>query len=132
MTRCNSKLSPMRTITLLLVFGLSIFTAQSQICKPELTVFFDSDKHELILSEEKKLDRLLSSLESDGNYAMEIYAHTDSDASNDYNMDLSTRRGEQVSKYLQDNFTGDFPKYQFTPKAKTIRSTTTVWITLRN
>ena len=118
MTRCNSKLSPMRTITLLLVFGLSIFTAQSQICKPELTVFFDSDKHELILSEEKKLDRLLSSLESDGNYAMEIYAHTDSDASNDYNMDLSTRRGEQVSKYLQDNFTGDFSEISIHSKGE--------------
>lgn len=90
----------------------------SQICEPELTVYFASDKDDLFVSELKKLDELIETLKPNGEYLMEIYAYTDSDANDNYNMDLSSRRGERISNYMHEKYSGTFKDVAIYPKGE--------------
>lgn len=107
-----------RTQLMTLVIAALPFWNISQICKPELTVYFASDNDDIFESEMKKLDETIAKLQPNGSYLMEVYAYTDSDANDDYNMDLSTRRGEKIAKYMQEKYSGTFPEVSVYPKGE--------------
>jgi len=63
-------------------------------------VNFDSDSAELTSASTAILDRAAITLKGHGNVRVEVAAHTDSTASDAYNLDLSTRRAASVKDYL--------------------------------
>ncbi len=106
-----------RTQLMTLVIALPIW-GFSQICKPQLTVYFASNNDDIFASEMERLDDMIDKLEPNGSYLMEIYAYTDSDANDDYNMDLSSRRGEKIAQYMQEKYSGTFPEVAVYPKGE--------------
>ncbi len=64
---------------------------------------FQTDSAELT---DNSLERLLEAAQSLRNYprvAIDIQAHTDSNASAEYNLDLSNRRAQTIKKFLEEN-----------------------------
>lgn len=107
-----------RTQLMTLVIALLPLWSHSQICKPALTVYFASNDDDIFASEMKRLDKMIAELEPNGSYLMEVYAYTDSDAADDYNIDLSSRRGERIAKYMQEKYSGAFPEVAVYPKGE--------------
>lgn len=72
---------------------------------PVLGVFkdikFEVDKDILMASSYATLDEIVNILKENPNLSVEIQGHTDSTASEAYNMDLSQRRAMAVMKYLE-------------------------------
>ncbi len=64
---------------------------------------FESDQDVLIDSSYPTLEKIVNILRDNPGISVEIQGHTDSTASNDYNLDLSQRRAQTVMKYLQSN-----------------------------
>jgi len=64
-------------------------------------IYYDVDKATLRPESERELDRLVQIMQDNPELIIEIAGHTDSDASEDYNLDLSQRRAEAVVNYLQ-------------------------------
>ncbi|WNJ17242.1 FG-GAP-like repeat-containing protein [Pontibacter sp. G13] len=65
-------------------------------------IYFDKDEATLTPESVVELDRLYQIMSTNPSLVIEIGGHTDSDASDAYNLDLSQRRSESVIQYLQD------------------------------
>jgi len=63
-------------------------------------IFFDLDKADLRPESMVSLDKLVETLNDNPNIVIELGSHTDSRASDAYNLDLSKRRAESVVSYL--------------------------------
>jgi peptidoglycan-associated lipoprotein len=63
-------------------------------------IFFDLDKAELRPESMVSLDKLVETLNDNPNIVIELGSHTDSRASDEYNIDLSNRRAQSVVNYL--------------------------------
>jgi len=63
-------------------------------------ILFDHDKATLLKSSNKQLQNLLTLLLENPEFSIEIQGHTDSDGSEDYNLELSHMRSESVLNYL--------------------------------
>lgn len=66
-------------------------------------VLFDTDKSRLRANETNKLDELVDALKKHPEYRFEIYGHTDSRASEAYNMKLSIHRAKAVANFFKDH-----------------------------
>jgi peptidoglycan-associated lipoprotein len=66
-------------------------------------IFYDLDKATLRPESKKELDGLIKVLEENPTITIRIEAHTDSRASDSYNIDLSNRRAKSVVDYLVKN-----------------------------
>jgi OmpA-OmpF porin, OOP family len=79
--------------------------AVSPVAPPVLGVFkdikFEVDKDVLMASSFATLDEIVNILKQNPDISVEIQGHTDSTASEAYNMDLSKRRAMAVMKYLE-------------------------------
>lgn len=94
------------------------FQASSQICEPQLSVYFDTDRSDLFSSESSRLDQLIEKMNTLNEYLVEIYGFTDSDADDDYNIGLSTDRAEIVEQYIRNHFEGKLHKVEIIPKGE--------------
>ncbi len=63
-------------------------------------VYFQFDKSNVIAFYGAKIDSVLSLLEQNPGWMVEVQGHTDSKGSDEYNDKLSQRRAEEVKKYL--------------------------------
>ncbi len=63
-------------------------------------IFFDLDKADLRPESLINLDKLVETLNENDNITIELGSHTDSRASDEYNLDLSRRRAQSVVDYL--------------------------------
>lgn len=70
---------------------------------PAVQIYFDFNKSNLKKSEEEKLAKLLEDLKSKKEYKMILTGHTDSTGNDDYNLQLSQRRVDEVYDWLTDN-----------------------------
>lgn len=66
-------------------------------------VNFDVDSHRLRADAEPALEEILTALERRPDVSITIEGHTDSDATDEYNLDLSNRRTETVRAWLVDH-----------------------------
>ena len=87
----------MSKFTFLMLF---VCIAGSTYCQDKTSVLFDSDSHRLTPFQTEKIDVLLQQAEG-GQCSISLSGHTDSDASDDYNIALSERRVSVVSDYIQ-------------------------------
>jgi outer membrane protein OmpA-like peptidoglycan-associated protein len=65
-------------------------------------IYFDTDKATLKPESEATLNQVLSMLKGKPALRIEIGGHTDSQAGDGYNLDLSKRRAQSVMKWLTD------------------------------
>jgi OOP family OmpA-OmpF porin len=65
-------------------------------------IYFDTDKATLKSESEATLNQVLSMLKGKPTLRIEIGGHTDSQAADGYNLDLSKRRAQTVMKWLTD------------------------------
>lgn len=87
---------------LTVIAGLFIlYAAQGQELQKEV-VYFDSNKDNLKLPEQQKIDKFLTELGDLTKLRFGIYGYTDSRGSMEYNLALSQRRSETVLRYLLD------------------------------
>ncbi len=63
-------------------------------------IYYDFDRATLRKESESVLDTLANFLSENGNVVVEIGSHTDSRGTEEYNLDLSNRRSENVVNYL--------------------------------
>lgn len=63
-------------------------------------VLFDTDKATIRPEGAIEIDRMVAYMKENPNAIMEIAGHTDSDATAEYNLDLSTRRANAVRDYM--------------------------------
>ncbi|MFM1899413.1 MAG: hypothetical protein RL577_1653, partial [Bacteroidota bacterium] len=63
-------------------------------------IFFDTDKSNLKPESEVELARVMDWLNQNPKVHIEISGHTDSEGSDDYNLELSNRRAGTVARYL--------------------------------
>jgi len=66
-------------------------------------IFYDLDKATLRAESKKELDGLIKVLDENPTITIRIEAHTDTRATNEYNIDLSNRRAKSVVDYLIKN-----------------------------
>ncbi len=66
-------------------------------------IFYDLDKASLRAESKKELDGLIKVLDENPTITIRIEAHTDTRATNEYNVDLSKRRAKSVVDYLVKN-----------------------------
>jgi len=64
-------------------------------------LLFDFDSDRLRAESKKNLDNLASSLSNFGDSKLLLVGHTDSQGSDEYNLDLSRRRADAVAAYLE-------------------------------
>ncbi|MEY4111266.1 MAG: hypothetical protein RLZZ46_1622, partial [Bacteroidota bacterium] len=69
---------------------------------PAVQIYFDFNKSALKKSEIEKLEKLLEDLKSKKEYKMMLTGHTDSTGNDDYNMQLSQRRVDEVYDWLME------------------------------
>jgi len=77
-----------------------IFLASTEIPIEVENIFFDLDKADLRPESMVSLDKLVETLNDNPNIVIELGSHTDSRASDAYNLDLSRRRAQSVVSYL--------------------------------
>jgi peptidoglycan-associated lipoprotein len=83
-------------------FKTQIFLASTETPIQVENIFFDLDKADLRPESMVSLDKLVETLNDNPNIVIELGSHTDSRASDAYNMDLSLRRAQSVVNYLID------------------------------
>ncbi len=81
-------------------FKTEIFLASIETPIEVENIFFDLDKADLRPESMVSLDKLVETLNDNPNIVIELGSHTDSRASDAYNMDLSRRRAQSVVNYL--------------------------------
>jgi peptidoglycan-associated lipoprotein len=81
-------------------FKTEIFLASIETPIEVENIFFDLDKADLRPESMVSLDKLVETLNDNPNIVIELGSHTDSRASDAYNMDLSLRRAQSVVNYL--------------------------------
>jgi hypothetical protein len=95
----------MRTQIYLLMFlllgGVSISMAQSH--EKTLQIHFESDEFGLDKQDRAELKKLIQELGNSSYHEITITGHTDHDASEEYNQQLSNRRAQQVRTFLGEN-----------------------------
>ena len=95
----------MRTKFYLLMFlllgGVSITMAQSH--EKTLQIHFESDEFGLDKQDRAELKKLIQELGNSSYHEITITGHTDHDASDEYNQQLSNRRAQQVRTFLGEN-----------------------------
>ncbi len=69
---------------------------------PAVQIYFDFNKSNLKKSEVAKLEKLLEDLKSKREYKMMLTGHTDSTGNDDYNLQLSQRRVDEVYDWLME------------------------------
>lgn len=71
------------------------------IAKPlNIIVYFDLDKYNIRQDAEVQLQKIIAVLKQHPSINLDIRSHTDSKASNDYNMSLSNRRNNATIQYI--------------------------------
>lgn len=70
---------------------------------PAVQIYFDFNKSAVKKSEEEKLKKLLEDLKSKKDYKLTLTGHTDSTGNDDYNLQLSQRRVDEVYDWLVEN-----------------------------
>jgi peptidoglycan-associated lipoprotein len=81
-------------------FKTEIYLASIETPIEVENIFFDLDKADLRPESMVSLDKLVETLNDNPNIIIELGSHTDSRASDAYNMDLSRRRAQSVVNYL--------------------------------
>ncbi|MBN1144252.1 MAG: OmpA family protein [Bacteroidales bacterium] len=81
-------------------FKTEIFLASIETPIEVENIFFDLDKADLRPESMVSLDKLVETLNDNPNIVIELGSHTDSRASDAYNVDLSRRRAQSVVNYL--------------------------------
>jgi peptidoglycan-associated lipoprotein len=81
-------------------FKTEIYLASTEVPIEVENIFFDLDKADLRPESMVSLDRLEETLNDNANIVIELGSHTDSRASDAYNIDLSLRRAQSVVNYL--------------------------------
>jgi len=81
-------------------FKTEIFLASIETPIEVENIFFDLDKADLRPESMVSLDKLVETLNDNPSIVIELGSHTDSRASDAYNMDLSRRRAQSVVNYL--------------------------------
>jgi peptidoglycan-associated lipoprotein len=81
-------------------FKTEIYLASMETPIEVENIFFDLDKADLRPESMVSLDKLVETLNDNPNIVIELGSHTDSRASDAYNMDLSLRRAQSVVNYL--------------------------------
>jgi outer membrane protein OmpA-like peptidoglycan-associated protein len=66
-----------------------------------IILFYDTDDSEFLEGKEESLDSLVTLLNEYPDLHIEVSGHTDNVGSDEYNLDLSRKRAEQLSQYLQ-------------------------------
>ncbi len=82
-------------------FDFALRSIKKPIELPE--IFYDLDKATLRAESKKELDGLIETLNENPNIVIKILSHTDSRATDAYNLDLSNRRAKSVVDYLIAN-----------------------------
>ena len=97
------------------LFWLLLFNVSSGVCfgnskmssSPKDTlsfhtkdILFDTDRYKIENEYKLVLDKLIKKIDSMHIIAIELYAHTDSRASESYNLALSEKRALEIKKYL--------------------------------
>jgi hypothetical protein len=85
---------------IILLCALAIAANASAQNTRKLTLYFDTDKHDLTEVHQRQLTNFLSLLPKADDVRFTVYGHTDDVASNDYNEALSLRRGNSVRTFL--------------------------------
>jgi outer membrane protein OmpA-like peptidoglycan-associated protein len=67
------------------------------------SIYFEYGKHELIPRSYVELNKLLKIMQDNPRLSIEIVGHTDSDGSDNFNLDLSRRRAKAVVAFLTEN-----------------------------
>lgn len=80
----------------LLMWGATLSAQQST----RYAVYFETGRHELGEEARQTLDQVLKELQYPEDYSVDIFAHTDSRGSDDYNLKLAERRSKSVNEYL--------------------------------
>ena len=88
-------------VCFLFIFFSINLAAQDSIINYSLTIHFDSDKSELTAEARQKLQNLSNNLSKHKIKEIRLKGHTDSIGSNGYNVALSQRRVQAVSRYLK-------------------------------
>lgn len=70
---------------------------------PAVQIYFDFNKSAIKKSEAEKLTKLLEDLKSKKDYKLTLTGHTDSTGNDDYNLQLSQRRVDEVYDWLVEN-----------------------------
>ena len=81
-------------------FKTEIYLSSTETPIEVENIFFDLDKADLRPESMVSLDKLVETLNDNPNIVIELGSHTDSRASDAYNMDLSRRRAQSVVNYL--------------------------------
>ncbi len=81
-------------------FKTEIFLSSIEAPVEVENIFFDLDKADLRPESMVSLDKLVETLNDNPNIVIELGSHTDSRASDEYNIDLSNRRAQSVVNYL--------------------------------
>ena len=81
-------------------FKTEIYLASIETPIEVENIFFDLDKADLRPESMVSLDKLVETLNDNPNIVVELGSHTDSRASDAYNLDLSSRRAQSVVNYL--------------------------------
>lgn len=85
---------------LLMVLLVNLSVISAQITRTSYRVNFDVDKAELDLADKQVLDQILSDYRTATYGELLLTAHTDADAADDYNMQLSRKRADAVMAYF--------------------------------
>lgn len=81
-------------------FKTEIYLSSTETPIEVENIFFDLDKADLRPESMVSLDNLVETLNDNPNIVIELGSHTDSRASDAYNLDLSKRRAQSVVNYL--------------------------------
>ncbi len=63
-------------------------------------IYFETDKHDLLVDSEKELDKLVNIMNKNPSISIEILGHTDDQGGEDHNASLSENRAKTVYNYL--------------------------------
>lgn len=89
-----------KTLSTLALAMLFYFNINAQSKKIYSKIHFNVDDYHLDNTDNKELDDLIKKLQSEPYFELTLSAHTDADASNSYNQQLSHKRANSVYQYL--------------------------------
>ena len=101
----TSKFSSLSRFFFLVLLTLS---ATQYIQAQNATVFFATDSYEISAVEMAKLDSILAHIDQSQISGIKLVGHTDSRASNAYNIQLSENRVNAVKRYLTSKGVSEF------------------------
>ncbi len=94
-----------RNLLLVLLMGIVGFT-HAQSAEKLFRIHFNSDEYVLDNNDRKLLDKVYEEMLAQGYSELVLKAHTDQDADANYNVQLSKKRAQSVSDYLQQKGLG--------------------------